>query len=199
MKVLAKRKLGAVVLALAALGGCAPLITQSPNEGLRPVNVKDADGASRLLLDGHDVVSYFTENRHRLGVAANTSVYKGVTLRFSSAANKAKFDATPDAFFPQFGGYCANGIVYGIPWGGDADTWRIVNGKLYIFGGQGSLKGFELDTAGNIRMAEKYWNEEVSGSNAFFQRSKRMVFRVPHYKSGGELAALVAAKEKTGK
>ena len=27
-----------------------------------------------------------------------------------------------------------HGIVYGIPWGGDADTWKMTNGKLYIFG-----------------------------------------------------------------
>ena len=27
-----------------------------------------------------------------------------------------------------------HGIVYGIPWGGDADTWKRTNGKLYIFG-----------------------------------------------------------------
>ena len=86
-------------------------------------------------------------------------------------------------------------MVYGIPWGGDADTWRIVNGKLYIFGGIGSKKAFELDIPGNIALADKYWAEEVNGSNAFFQRSKRMVLKVPHYKNGGELAAMVAAKE----
>jgi YHS domain-containing protein len=189
----------AALVATVVLGGCAPLITQSPSEGLRPVNVKDLEGTSRLLLDGHDVVSYFTEGRHRLGVAAHSSVYKGVTLRFASAEHKSKFDATPEAYFPQFGGFCANGIVYGIPWGGDADTWLIVSGKLYIFGGQGSKKGFELDTAGNIKLAEKYWAQEISGSNAFFQRSYRMILRVPHYKSGGELAALVSAKEKSGK
>jgi hypothetical protein len=45
---------------------------------------------------------------------------------------------------------------------------------------------------GNMALAEKYWKEEVNGANAFWQRSKRMVMRVPHYKSGGELAAEVA-------
>ena len=180
------------------LGACAPLITQNPNEGLRPVNVKDVGGVSRLLLDGHDVVAYFTDGRERKGAAAHASVFKGVTLHFVNAENKAKFDSAPLAYFPQYGGFCANGVVYGIPWGGDADAWRIVNDKLYIFGGQGSRKGFELDLAGNIKLADEYWKNEVSGSNAFFQRSKRMIFRVPHYKSGGELAALVAAKEKAG-
>ena len=43
--------------------------------------------------------------------------------------------------------------------------------------------------------ADKYWKEEVAGSNSIWQRSKRLVFKVPHYKTGGELAALVAAKK----
>ena len=80
-----------------------------------------------------------------------------------------------------------------IPWGGDADTWQIIDGKLYIFGGQGSKDAFELDVAGNLALADKYWDDEVDGSNSFFQRTKRLVFRVPHYKSGEELAEQVAA------
>jgi len=43
-----------------------------------------------------------------------------------------------------------------------------------------------------MALANKYWNEEMNGANAFWQRSKRLVFRVPHYKSGDELAAEVA-------
>ena len=120
------------------------------------------------------------------------SVYEGVTFRFASAEHKALFDAAPQKYLPQYGGYCANGIVYGIPWGGDADTWRIVDGKLYIFGGQGSKDAFELDVPGNLKLADQYWTDEVAGSNSFWQRSKRLVFRVPHYKSGDELAKAVA-------
>ena len=37
------------------------------------------------------------------------------------------------------------------------------------------------------------WRDEVAGSNSFWQRGKRLVFRVPHYKTGEELAAMVAA------
>jgi hypothetical protein len=38
-------------------------------------------------------------------------------------------------------------------------------------------------------------NEEIKGSNSFYQRLKRMVFKVPYYNTGSELAALVAAKK----
>ena len=38
----------------------------------------------------------------------------------------------------------------------------------------------------------------MEGANAFFQRAKRLVFRVPHYKSGQQLAEEVA-RAKGGK
>jgi YHS domain-containing protein len=180
-----------VLLAALGLSACAPLVTQSPGKGLSPINAVSVDKAEHLMLFGHDVVSYFTENTHKLGSSSIQSVYKGVTFYFSKAEHKALFDKTPEQYIPQFGGYCANGIVYGIPWGGDADSWRIFNGKLYIFGGQGSRDAYLLDVPGNTQLAEKYWSEEVNGSNAFFQRAKRMISKVPHYKSGAELAAAV--------
>ncbi len=176
--------------------GCAPLTTQSPGAGLSPVNAIAEGGDKHLMLFGYDVVSYFTEGRERPGVAAIRSDYKGVTFRFSKVENKALFDAAPEKYVPQFGGYCTNGIVYGIPWGGDADTWQMIDGKLYIFGGQGSKDAFLLDVPRNMALANKYWNEEMNGSNAFIQRARRMIFRVPHWKSGAELAAEVAAKKK---
>jgi len=64
---------------------------------------------------------------------------------------------------PEFGGYCANGIVYGIPWGGDADTWKIIDGKLYFFGGQASRDAFKLDEANNLALAQQYWTAEIVG------------------------------------
>ena len=127
------------------------------------------------------------------GSPAVKSVYKGVTFRFATAEHKALFDAAPEKYIPQFGGYCTNGIVYGIPWGGDADTWEMIDGKLYIFGGKGSHDAFMLDVPRNMALADKYWSEEVNGSNAFLQRTQRLIFRVPHYKTGPELAAEVAA------
>lgn len=196
-----RRHIAPVLISLAvAASACAPLITQSPNEGWRPVNVKPAADTGRLLIDGYDVVAFFVENRARPGMPAIRSDYKGVTLYFASTENKLKFESNPQAYLPQYGGYCANGIVYGIPWGGDGNSYRIFNGKLYMFGGPGSVKGFELDVPGNIALADKYWKEEVEGSNAFWQRLKRYTYaRVPHYKSGAELAALVGEKEKTSK
>jgi YHS domain-containing protein len=186
------------VVVVGALSGCGAIVTQNPSGSLRPVNAVQEGNDTRLLLKGADVVAYFTQNRHVQGNPAIKTVYEGVTFRFASPENKALFDAQPARYLPQYGGYCANGIAYGIPWGGDADTWRVIDGKLYIFGGRGSQDAFELDVIGNRALADRYWNDEVRGSNSVWQRTKRLVWRVPHYKSGEELAAMVA-KGKTGK
>ena len=175
------------------LGGCAAMWAQNPDSPLKPVKAASMDGDAHVMLDGHDVVAYFTQGRHLRGDRLFTSRYQGVDFRFANAEHRALFDAAPQKYLPQYGGFCANGIMFGIPWGGDADAWRIVDGKLYIFGGPGSRAAFELDTAANIRLADKYWAEEVAGSNSFWQRSKRLVFRAPHYQTGAEQAAAVAA------
>ena len=188
----------AALALVALLAGCAPLVTQSPGAGLSPVNAV-SDGADRhLMLFGYDVVSYFTDGREKAGLPAIKSVYKDVTFRFATPEHKALFDASPERYIPQFGGYCTNGIVYGIPWGGDADHWKIIDGKLYMFGGQGSYDAFMLDVPRNMALANKYWDGEVKGSNAFIQRSWRLVFRVPHYKTGKELAEEVARAKAKG-
>jgi YHS domain-containing protein len=194
------RRLAALVAvgALSTLLGCAAISAQNPSGALKPVNAHVIDGTTSVMLKGHDVVSYFTQNKHALGSAQFASNYEGVNFYFASAEHKALFDKEPAKYIPQYGGYCADGIVYGIPWGGDADTWLMREGKLYIFGGQSSKDAFELDPAANYVLADKYWNEEIKGSNSFYQRTKRLMFKVPHYKSGKELADLVAAKKAKG-
>jgi len=187
-------------LALAAallLGGCTAMMAQNPSSALKPVNAVAEGGDEHLMLKGADVTTYFTQGRYVQGAPQFKSVYEGVTFRFASAENKALFDAAPRKYLPQYGGWCANGIVYAIPWGGDADSFKMIDGKLYIFGGAGSRDGFDLDVPGNIKLADGYWKDEVAGNNSWLQRYKRLVFRVPHYKTGSELAQLVAeAKAK---
>jgi YHS domain-containing protein len=176
---------------LLGLAGCGAMLAQNPSSPLKPVRAVALGDDAHVMLDGHDVVAYFTLGRHAMGTPQFKTVHQGVTFYFASAEHKALFDKEPARYIPQYGGFCANGINYAIPWGGDADIWRIYDGKLYIFGGAGSRAAFELDRAGNLALADKYWREEVAGSNSFWQRSKRLVFRVPHYKTGAELDRMV--------
>jgi YHS domain-containing protein len=183
---------------LAGAVGCSGMAAQNPGGKLRPVNAVPDGADDSVMLKGHDVVAYFTDAKHMLGRPDVKTVHEGVTFRFASAAHKALFDADPAKYLPQYGGYCANGLAYGIPWGGDADTWLLRDGKLYIFGGEGSRRAFLMDRELNLQRADRYWAEEVQGSNSFVQRSKRMVFRVPHYKGGEALEAEYQQRKAAG-
>jgi YHS domain-containing protein len=187
----------AVLTVAVSLTGCGAMLAQNPGSALKPVNAVPAEPESRLLLKGADVVAYFTQGQYVQGKPEFRSQHEGVDFRFASAEHKALFDKNPAQYLPQFGGYCANGIVYGIPWGGDADAWKMIDGKLYIFGGKASQEAFELDTAGNLALAQRYWDTEIKGSNSFIQRTQRLVFKVPHYKTGEQLAQAVAAAKGT--
>lgn len=186
------RLLGLALL-LAGLVGCSAMTAQNPSGSLRPVNAVPAEQGDALMLKGADVVAYFTQNQYMQGSSTIRSSYQGVTFHFATAEHKALFDKEPAKYLPQFGGFCANGIAYGIPWGGDADTWKMINAKLYIFGGAASRDAWLLDEATNLQRAERYWADEVAGNNSFWQRTKRLVFRVPHYQSGEQLSQAVAA------
>lgn len=175
--------------AMLALGaGLLAVVVQaqqaaSPNAG--PFRTMSEGADAKLMLLGHDAVAYFTQNEAVRGDPNIKAEHLGVTWRFASEANKAEFLKSPEKYMPQFGGFCSNGINYAVPWGagGGPNTWRIYRGKLYVFGGQSSRDHFEMDTERNLQLAHKYWNEEVAGSNALWTRFKRLVFRVPHYKT----------------
>lgn len=181
-----------------SLGACSSMSAQNPANELSPVNAAQTEGADRVMLFGADVVDYFTTNAYVQGSAAFSSTYKDVDFHFSSAENKALFDKSPEQYLPQYGGYCANGIMFGIPWGGNATDFKLVNGKLYIFGGQMSQAAFELELDKNIALADQYWEQEIKGNNSFVQRAKRLVLRVPHYKTGEQQAEQVKAAQKPG-
>lgn len=174
-------------LLVAALCGFGTLAqaqtTNSPNNG--PFRTVSDSADDKLMLMGYDAVAYFTRSAALKGDPAIKLEHLGVTYRFASEANKTEFAKAPEKYMPQFGGFCANGINYAVPWGagGGPDTWRIYRGKLYVFGGQSSRDHFEIDTELNLQRAHQYWNDEVAGSNAVFTRIKRLIFRVPHYKT----------------
>jgi len=190
-------RVAALLVVAISLTGCAALMAQNPSGPLKPVRAVAIGDDGHVMLDGHDVVAYFTLGRHAKGTPQFKTQHQGVTFHFANAEHKALFDREPARYLPQYGGFCANGIVYGIPWGGDADTWRLIDGKLYIFGGASSRAAFELETKTNLALADRYWADEVAGSNSFVQRSWRLVFRVPHYQTSEELARKLQAAGKS--
>jgi YHS domain-containing protein len=106
---------------------------------------------------GHDVVAYFTMGKPVKGKAEFSTSWKGATWEFSSAENLEKFKANPEAYAPQYGGYCAYGVSKGGLVKGEPDQWTIVDGKLYLNYSAGVQKTWSKDIPGFIATADKKW------------------------------------------
>ena len=89
---------------------------------------------SELAIDGYDPVAYFKTNKAIEGKKQFAVNHQGAVYYFSSAETKDAFVKNPSAYEPQYGGSCAyamgkNGEKVNV----DPETFKIVNGKLYLF------------------------------------------------------------------
>lgn len=112
---------------------------------------------SNTALQGHDPVAYFTEGKPVKGNDAFTAEYKGAIFKFSSAVNRDAFIEDPDAYAPQYGGYCAWAMADGKHAKGDARYWKIVDGKLYLNYNKGIQAKWDADIPGFITRADAAW------------------------------------------
>jgi YHS domain-containing protein len=111
---------------------------------------------SRLALEGYDPVSYFSGKPVKGDARFNTS-HQGAEYRFASAANLAAFRARPDAYLPQYGGYCAWAVSRGYTAKSDPRAWKVVGGKLYLNYDAKIQERWQSDIPGNIAKADQNW------------------------------------------
>lgn len=86
-----------------------------------------------FVANGYDVVAYFN-NEAIEGSKEFTSKYDGVNYKFASQEHLDRFNATPEKFIPQYGGYCAYAVgEKSKKVGVNPKTFEIKDGKLYLF------------------------------------------------------------------
>lgn len=98
------------------------------------VRVKEFNLNKNVAIQGYDPVAYFTQNKAVKGNKQFAAVAEGITYNFSSATNKDLFVKDYKKYEPQYGGWCA----YAMGSSNekveiDPETFKIVNGKLYLF------------------------------------------------------------------
>ena len=103
---------------------------------------------SNIALQGYSPVSYLDLRLAQRGNKAFKSTHDQVVYYFTSAEQKAAFDANPAKYLPQYGGYCAFGIYAGAKFRVDPNKFIVENGRYYLF-----LNNVELD-AQQLWMAE---------------------------------------------
>ncbi len=114
-----------------------------------PYCVADDKTSAKLLaqqtMHGYCPVSYFTGNHAIKGDPKYQSRYLGEVYFFANDAAKKSFDADPERFLPQFGGWCT--LSLGGPYGkrnpGDPEVFTVVDGKLYLFLSQRALRAYQ--------------------------------------------------------
>ncbi len=110
-------------------------------------------GKGHLAIDGYDPVSYFQSDKPLKGRKDIATVYRGVTYRFASKANQQTFLANPAQYEPAYGGWCAWAMLDADKTKPNPKSFKIVNGKLYLF-----YDGLWGDTL-------KLWNEKAAAEN----------------------------------
>ena len=112
---------------------------------------------SNVAVSGYDPVAYFKAGKPVEGKSAYEYKWKGATWRFSSAENLSAFKADPEAYAPQYGGYCAWAVSQGYTASADPTAWHIVGKKLYLNYNHDVQATWQKDAAGNIAKADKNW------------------------------------------
>ncbi|MEM7643939.1 MAG: YHS domain-containing (seleno)protein [Pseudomonadota bacterium] len=132
---------GAALIASPALAATPPVYT-------------DRRGTA---VDGSDVVAYFTQGEPVKGRRDITHQWNGATWRFSTEEHRAAFAAAPEAYAPQYGGYCAWAVSQGYTASTIPEAWKIVDGKLYLNYSRGVQRRWEVDIPARIAEADANW------------------------------------------
>lgn len=155
--------------------------------GTHFATMKNPRGEEVMLL-GYDPVAYFTLGKPTRGKRDITSTLSGRTYYFVSIENKREFDAAPQKFEPQYGGFCSNGAPYRIKLGSDPTEFIIYNNRLFIFGDVLGREMWLLHRDENIANADREW---PAIADTGWRQASLMAFanKVPWYRTGTELHA----------
>jgi len=110
-----------------------------------------------LAIKGYDAVAYFTEDRAVEGSENHELEWKDANWRFSSAANLAAFQADPQRYAPQYGGYCAWAVSQNDTANIDPEQFSVHNGKLYLNYSKRIATRWKADKEAFIVDADSYW------------------------------------------
>ena len=149
-----KLLLGSVFLVFALLIGADAGIAAGQSKHIRV----DGEG---FAINRYDPVAYFTVGKPVRGQSDFVAEHNGAKYAFSSTENRALFLASPDKYEPQYGGYCAFGLVYGSKSDIDPEVWEIVDGRLYFMINPGTKSLWTKKKDTHIQIADKAWRSIV--------------------------------------
>ena len=110
-------------------------------------------------ISGYDAVAYFTEGEPVEGSNQFSMQYKGAAWKFASQENLDLFRANPEAYAPQYGGYCAYAMAEGDTASTEPELWTIHDGKLYLNYSRRINARWKENMLEYIEQADRQWVE----------------------------------------
>ena len=87
---------------------------------------------NKLGIRGFDPVAFFLAETLQ-GKPEISYIHKDVRYFFKTAENREKFKKNPDLYLPEYGGFCAMSMSEGVQSDPNPKSFKIQNGKLYLF------------------------------------------------------------------
>ncbi|MBL7737585.1 MAG: YHS domain protein [Chitinophagaceae bacterium] len=116
-----------------------------------------------VAISGYDPVAYFRSGKAIKGKKSFIVNQGGVYYYFSSEENKEEFRKDPLKYEPEYGGWCAYAMgAKGEKVSIDPETFKIVNGKLYLFYNSflnNTLKSWNKDEPNLKKKADASWEK----------------------------------------
>lgn len=110
-----------------------------------------------VAINGYDTVAYFVDGKATRGSPDHQVVWQDARWYFANDEHRQLFESDPSRYAPQFGGWCAAGIAEGQYYAVDAETWTIVDGKLYLNYDRDVEQKWREERDRNIAQAEQIW------------------------------------------
>jgi len=112
-----------------------------------------------IILNGFDAVGYVTESKALPGDPNITFEHNEAIYQFASEENRKLFEADPEKYVPQYGGFCAFAMSFGKKVTVNGEAFHIKDDKTYVNKNLKIYKRWKKDVPGNIAKADVKWPE----------------------------------------
>lgn len=112
---------------------------------------------SSKAIKGYDTVAYFIVGQPVEGSDEYSMEYNGATWLFSSQENLELFQADPEKYAPQYGGYCAYAVANNSTASIKPELFTIHEGKLYLNYNDSVNEKWIANKEGFIQDADRNW------------------------------------------
>ncbi|MEM6901404.1 MAG: YHS domain-containing (seleno)protein [Pseudomonadota bacterium] len=140
-----------------------PVIADTPSIAIEVAETEATWYGNGVAVDGNDVVSYFAQQQPLEGSEEFTTVWQNAEWQFSSQDNLEAFEADPERYAPQFGGYCPTALAHSDVKIGTPEQFAVISEKLYLNVNYDANLAFRNDSNNLIARANVNWRELVSG------------------------------------